>query len=145
MKILVEQQTKDAILALLKKVDSYFIPFPLSHRVNLRLYSKKLAKYAVHFSVIEDNQLIGMCCCYMNDPKNEKAFISITCVDPYYFGMGLGKKLTFECEAYAKRYNYKYIEFEVHIENTPSIEMHKTIGYTICKQEAESFYMRKLI
>lgn len=145
MQISVKQLMQYEILSLLKKVDSSFIPQPLSSKTDLNTYSDKLADHTIHFSIEENNRLIAMCCCYMNDPKNEKAFISVTCIDPEYFGRGLGKKITYECESYAKKLGFKFIEFEVSIENIPSIEMHKSIGYSIDRQESESFYMRKYI
>jgi ribosomal protein S18 acetylase RimI-like enzyme len=145
MKVLTKQLTKDEIFIFLNKVDSSFIPIPLSNRINLKLYSEKLAINAMHFSVEEDNCLIGICCCYMNDTKKKKAFISVICIDSEYKGIGLGKKLILECEAHAKKLGYKCVESEVHIENVPSIEMFKTIGYYIERQEKKSFYLSKLI
>jgi ribosomal protein S18 acetylase RimI-like enzyme len=145
MNFVIKQLTKEKILFLLKKADYSFVPYPLSKKTDLNLYSEKLAEFAVHFFAEDENELIGMCCCYLNDPKKEKAFISVTCVDPNYFGKGLGQKLTTKCEIYAKDKGYKYIEFEVHIDNTPSIEMHKKIGYYIDRQVGESFFMKKFI
>ena len=143
MNVQVKQLNHDKIFELLLKVDSSFIPEPLSGKCDLKLYSEKLAENATHFVIEEDHKLIGMCCCYLNDPKNEKAFISITCIDPIFFGRGLGKKLTLECESFATKKCFKFIEFEVHIKNIPSIEMHKSLGYFIDRQEKDSFYMKK--
>jgi len=145
MNILVRQLTKDRIQDFLKKIDLHFIPFPLSNRVDLKLFSEKLADYAVHFSIEDDNQLIGLCCTYINDSEKKSAFISIVCLDPNYCGIGLGKRLIQECENYAKKRSYKSIASEVHIENLPSIKMFKAIGYYIEKQENESLFMKKLI
>lgn len=145
MKFQLNQLSKEEILFLLQKVDPHFVPFPLSKKVDLKLYSEKLAKYAVHFSVEDNNRLIGMTCCYLNHPEKGIAYTSITCIDPDYFGLGLGKKLTHNCEEYARISGFKFVEFEVHIDNKPSIEMHKTIGYYINRQENESFYMRKVL
>lgn len=109
------------------------------------MYSEKLAKHAIHLSVKDENHLIGMCCCYMNDPKKKKAFISVICIDPEYIGIGLGKKLMHELHKNAKINGYVYIELEVHIENIVAIDMYKTLGYFIDRQENESFYMKYML
>jgi ribosomal protein S18 acetylase RimI-like enzyme len=145
MEVVIKQLTKEKILFLLKKVDDYFVPYPLSKKTDLNLYSEKLARHAVHFFVEDKNELIAMCCCYLNNPKKENAFISVTCIDPNYFDRGIGQNLTVTCEMYAKDKGYKYMEFEVHIDNTPSIEMHKKLGYHIDRQVGKSFFMKKLL
>jgi len=145
MNILIRQLSSNEILLFLQKVDSQFVPFPLSMKVDLKGYSEKLSNYAVHFIVEDVNQMVGMCCCYINDPQKEKAFISVTCIEPHFFGRGLGKALTHECEKYVQKQGFKFIEFEVHIENIPSINMHKAIGYYIDRQEKDSFYMKKAL
>lgn len=145
MNVLIKQLSKDKIFHFLQKVDSCFIPFPLSKRVNLKLYSEKLADCAIHFLIEFDNQLIGMCCCYMNDPKIERVFLSIICLNPDYHRMGLGKILLHECELYANKNGFIFIELEVNVENSPAIEMYKVMGYSIDRQEKESFFMKKLL
>jgi ribosomal protein S18 acetylase RimI-like enzyme len=132
------------ILHLLQRVDSYFKPTPISERVDLHIYAKKLADNASHFYAKENEKLIGMTCCYMNDVNRLKAFISVTCIDPNHFGKGMGRQLTMECENAALSMGFKSIEFEVHIDNLPSIEMHRKIGYIIDRNIDDSHYiMRK--
>lgn len=145
MIVLIKQLAKDEILRLLEKVDVHFSPFPLSERVDIKLYSEKLAEHAIHFSVEDDNHVIGMCCCYMNDPNKTKAFLSVICIDPEYVGLGLGKMLMHKFRKHAQINGYEYIELEVHIENRIAIEMYKTLGYFIDRQEKESFYMKYML
>lgn len=145
IKIIADKLPNEKILSLLLRVDEYFTPSPLSEKINLLSYSEKLANYAEHFYAVDANKLIGMCCCYINDPQRERVFITITCIDPEYIGRGIGKDLTFACENHARNEGFKFIEFEVHVENLRSIGMHKKIGYFIDRQEGNSFYMKKYL
>lgn len=143
-KVIKEKLTQNEILKFLLDVDKHFKPEPISKRVNLDEYAEKLSTFANHFYVKEDESIIGMSCCYMNDPSKEKIFVSITCVDYKYLGKGIGRRLTNEYEKEAIKEGFKAIEFEVHIDNLPSIEMHKKLGFSISRKNNEFYYiMRK--
>lgn len=140
-----EKLSSKILLDLLKKANNSFVPEPLSVKVDLVSYAKKLADNSIHFSCFESLKLIGVTCCYMNDLDSKKAFISVTCVDPAFQGKGIGQKLTKLCEDEAVNMGFSFVEFEVHSQNTPSIKMHKKIGYYIDRKEKESFFMRKIL
>ncbi|MDD2564288.1 MAG: GNAT family N-acetyltransferase [Salinivirgaceae bacterium] len=137
--------TKDEILTFLKKVDNQFIPMPLSESVDLPKYATKLANLSTQFVCYINDEIAGMTACYLNNLKTKKAFISVTVIDSRHKGKGIGKTLTKLCEAEAKNQGFSFVEFEVNKSNNPSIQMHLTIGYTVDREEGESFYMIKKI
>lgn len=127
--IINKQLRQDEILFFLEKMDSYFTPEKISKRIDLFTYSKKLADKSIHFYLKDEEKLIGMTCCYMNDLNKLKAFISIICIDPEYYGKGIGSNLTLASEKVAFKLGFKFIESEVHINNSFSIKMYQRLGY----------------
>lgn len=146
MEILNKKLNKEEILFLLQKSDSSFMPEPISTKIDLQSYAKKLADKALHFYAKENERLIGMTCCYMNDVNKSKAFISIICIDPDYFGKGIGRQLTIASEYTALKLGFRLIESEVHVNNFPSLKMYQKLGYAIDRNLDESHYiMRKTL
>jgi len=140
-----ERITNEILFDLLKTVDNSFFNEPLSHRVDLAIYAKKLAHNAAHFSCFENSELIGVFCCYMNDLVSKTAYISIGCICPAFQGKGIGHKLTKMCEDEAINKGFRFIECEIHNQNIPVIKMYKKMGYCIARKENESFFMRKYL
>lgn len=137
---------ENEILNLLLRVDPFFKPTPLSVRVDLRIYAKKLATHAAHFFVRDNERLIGMICCYINDVNKTKAFVSNISIDPDYIGKGIGLMLSMECENAALKMGFKSIESEVHINNIPSLKMYLKLGYQIDRNLDDNHYiMRKFL
>ncbi len=145
MKYLQNKYSPNEIYSFLQKVDSYFEPAPLSTRVDLREYSEKIAKKAEHFSCEVNNQLVGILCCYINNTNGQTVYITLTCIDPKYFGLGIAKKLTENCELYANKIGFKYIEMEIPIKNFRSVKIHLKMNYEIIKKENDSYFLKKII
>jgi ribosomal protein S18 acetylase RimI-like enzyme len=135
--------SKSKIFNLLQKVDAFFMPLPLSERVNLLDYAEKLSELSIHFVIKKNNEIIGMTCCYMNNLEQKVAFISIICIVPNQTGIGLGKILTLKSENNAKSLGFSIIESEVHKKNIPSIKMYKKLGYHIDREREDYYYMNK--
>jgi ribosomal protein S18 acetylase RimI-like enzyme len=145
MIIIEEKLNKEEILAVLKKTDKYFIPIPISKKVNLVEYSQKLSNLATHISCRIENELIGFTCCYMNNFDNKIAFISLTTILPNFIGKGIGTKLTLKCEDIIRNKGFIGVEFEVEKENLQSIIMHQKIDYQIISESECCFILRKLL
>jgi len=138
-----ESLTSEILFDLLKRVNNSFFHEPLSVRVDLENYAKKLAHYAKHFSCFENLKLIGVVCCYMNDLVSKIAYMSVTCIDPAFQRKRIGQKLTKMCEDEAINKGFSFVDLEIHSQNTPIIKMHKKLGFYIYRKENESFFMRK--
>ena len=63
------------IIEHLRECNDSFIP-PLSDRVELVTYSKKLFEKAVTFEAWEKKKLIGLLAIYLNDEEIESAYIT---------------------------------------------------------------------
>lgn len=133
----------ETIYKFLNRVDSYFKPAPLSTKTDLKEYAEKLHSNALHFSCWDSSELVGLSCCYMNNPNRVKAFISLICIDPNYFKKGIGKVLITLCELKAKELQFDIIEAEVDIENIPSFLLFKSNGYKIHHTKENSHFMQK--
>lgn len=141
---LIKKLSFEEIFEYLNLCDRNFNP-PLSFKVDLNSYSKKISELAVHYCAIFNQKIIGLTCCYCNDPNKDIAFLSVTCIHPDYFRKGIGEKLTLYVESDLKTRNFRRIRAEIDIENVASQNLHKKLGYTIVETKGTSYYFEKII
>lgn len=121
----------------LSEVDHILIP-PLSERVDIKEYAKKLAQNAENIFVCWDNQDAGSCSVYCN---SETAFISSFAVKPVYMRMKLGSKMMEHVINHAKELLCKRIRLEVHTRNLVAIAFYERCGFVCINQEDEWLIM----
>ncbi|MDP4208588.1 MAG: GNAT family N-acetyltransferase [Bacteroidota bacterium] len=126
----------------LEACDGSFAP-PLSTKVCISDYADKLSELATHFTISNNKETIGICCCYCNQPEQEIAYISVTCILPQWQGKGMGKLLTEYVEREVKKIGFQKIRLEIHKHNYLSLKMHNDFGYVIIKSIDNSHYLQK--
>ena len=109
----------------LDEVDDILIP-PLSERVNIQQYAKKLAQKAETIFACLGNQDIGSCSVYCNA---EVAFISSFAIKPAYKRMKLGSNMMKRVMEYAKERMCESIQLEVNGKNLGAIAFYKKCGF----------------
>src|SRR5690349_14652885 len=72
--------------------DQLFTP-PLSSRVSIEEYAKKIELNALRFEAWDCDQLVGLVAIYMNDEKKSEAFITNVSVLDEYRGRGVATQL----------------------------------------------------
>ena len=112
----------------LRNNENLFVP-PLSMRLDLKSYSKKLHKYAVHFCAFDYNRLVGLIACYFNDPTKKIAFISSVSVVKEFQEMGIFSALFSLVRNYGVLNQFNNLQLEVNSENQNAIKIYKKIGF----------------
>ncbi|HEM7130812.1 GNAT family N-acetyltransferase [Providencia rettgeri] len=72
--------------------DTEFFP-SLSSRIDIPVYTKKLAAHAIILAIIENESIAALIACYANDICEKKAYIPYIAVDTKYRGYGYSKLL----------------------------------------------------
>jgi len=109
-----------------------FIP-PLETYVDISEYAEKLAKNAVTFEAWNNNQLVSLIACYLNDKVNNKGFISSVSTIPSFQGKGIISKLLQNLIQYAKSQNFSCLLLEVKKINNKAISFYIKKGFKIDK------------
>ncbi len=114
MEYKIKQASENDISVHLQKCDSTFIP-PLSARIDIAAYSKKLFERSVTFEAWEGKMLTGLVAAYINGEDNY-AFITNVSVLPECKGLGIASQLLNNCREYALKNGIGKILLEVNKE-----------------------------
>ncbi len=88
----IDRSGPDAVLRHLQAHDAAFRP-PLSSRVDLPDYARKLADHALRLEAWDGDLLVGLVAVYCNAPDRDAAFVSNVSVFASYAGRGIGRRL----------------------------------------------------
>ena len=131
-------QTKQATTLDIEKhlveCDDFFVP-PLSNKVNIKTYSKKIYDFAITFEAWEESRLVGLIAVYFNDISTKIGFITNVSVSPNCLGKGIAKKLLKLSKEYAKNQFYTEIKLEVDKNNLKAISLYKKNGFELIPEE----------
>ena len=134
-RLIYKQNTADfiAILTHLDKCKNDFFP-PLDQTVDLKDYSKKIARNAEQFECWADNELIGLIAAYFNNHEERIVFITNVSVAKEYKGLGIASYLMSNCINYARKKKFCKIELEVNKYAEAAVKLYNKYGF---KQEHE--------
>jgi len=133
---------KDIQNHLLECNDS-FIP-PLSSRVSIEEYSKKIADRAVTFEAWVNETLIGLIATYFNE-EGQFGHITSVSVSKKFMGAGIASQLLKKCIDYASQNKFKEIKLEVNKDNTPAINFYKKYNFTQNETKNDSWFMSRVL
>lgn len=123
----IKTATEQQICAHLKECNNHFFP-PLSERINIESYSKKIAVKSITFEAWSENTLVGLVATYMN-AETSTAFITNVSLLKNYMGLGISTELTNRCIEYVQQNNFKEIKLEVHKNNANAIGLYKKFNF----------------
>jgi ribosomal protein S18 acetylase RimI-like enzyme len=115
--------------------DVDFVP-PLSGRVALNDYAKKISSKAMRFEAWSDHTLVGLVAAYCNDPTKQVAYITNVSVLKVWTGEGIAFSLLQQCIAHATTLGMQQISLEVASDNVPAIKLYEKGGFTVGKVNA---------
>lgn len=138
-----EKLEEKTIFEHLKKCDKNFIP-PLSHRICLQEYSKKLADKATIVCAKNSDRIVGMIATYIN-PNEKSGFISNVSIEKPYVGRGIASILMNKLITYSIEINLNKLILEVHCENSNAMRLYKKFNFTPEKQINDIILMQKNI
>jgi len=132
----------EEVLRHLKRCDGHFVP-PLSSRVDLLDYARKIHKNAVSFEAWDEDthSLVGMINAYLNDPKGQAAYITNVSVAREYMGQGVASVLLAMCLALAQADHFSIVKLEVLPENVPAMRLYTRAGFKAVASSGESLLL----
>ena len=109
--------------------DASFIP-PLSERVDIDAYARKLIRAATRFEAWSNGTLIGLVAAYCNDRQTGVAHITSVSVLNAWKSRGIAGQLMEHCVLHAKAADMRQIGLEVAPQNISAIALYRKIGFT---------------
>jgi ribosomal-protein-alanine N-acetyltransferase len=133
---------KTELIHLLEKSNKKFRGALIS--INIEEYIDKIiAKASIH-SIFVDKKLIAFIAYYENDPKKEKAYLSMIAVHPDHVSQGYGKSLLDKAINNLKEKRFKFFELEVLKSNIIALEFYKKYNFKIIDSNTDTkYYMKK--
>jgi ribosomal protein S18 acetylase RimI-like enzyme len=116
----------------LLRCDFDFVP-PLSDRVAICDYAKKIASKATRFEAWSGDKLVGLVAAYCNDQEKCIAYITSVSVLREWTGNGIAARLLKQCIEYAAASGMRQISLEVASDNMPAIGLYEKSGFAMAK------------
>lgn len=136
----VKTATEHEIRSHLSFCNDCFSP-PLSQRVDIVEYSKKIFDKAITFEAWHDKDLVGLVAAYFNDSSGNFGYITSASVKYDYIGEGIATTLMSSCLSYARQCGFKSITLEVFITNFSAIRLYKKFGFKETEIRGETALM----
>ena len=128
------------ILNHLTECNDNFIP-PLSLKVNLDEYSRKIFDKAVTFEAWDDRRLVGLVAAYLNDVETGTGFVTSVSVVKDFTGQGIASRLMVACIEYAKQRQFKQLKLEVNQRTESAIKIYQKLGFVETETKGDSVFM----
>ena len=119
----------------LSHCDADFVP-PLSGRVKIGAYAKKIASKAARFEAWSGDTLVGLVVAYCNDHEKHIAYITSVSVLREWMGKGISSCLMIQCIEHVKVSGMRQITLDVAIDNTPAKRLYEKHGFVVDKVNA---------
>ena len=132
---LIDQASEGKVNEHLLYCDADFIP-PLSERVALSDYTKKILRNATRLEAWLNGTLVGLVAAYCNDQESRIAHITSVSVVKACTGQGIGTQLIDRCVVHARAVGMQQIRLEVDVNNSPAIHLYEKYGFVADKPKA---------
>jgi ribosomal protein S18 acetylase RimI-like enzyme len=120
--------TEDEIAEHLAHCDAEFVP-PLSSRLRLSDYARKVAFQATRFEAWSENTMVGLVAAYCNDHETRTAYITSVSVLKEWARKGIARKLMRQCIKHVQSLGLQQIMLEVSVENRIAIRLYEEEGF----------------
>lgn len=127
MNLRLDSAGAEVLLAHLRAADAGFVP-PLSQRVDLADYARKLATHARRIEAWESDALVGLIAVYANDAA-QGGFITNVSVLPSHHGRGIAGELLRRTLALATEWRLPRLRLEVYADNTAALALYRRHGF----------------
>ncbi len=122
--------------------DKDFVP-PLSKKVDINIYSKKIIKSAIRFEAWSQDMLIG-CLAMYADYQNNLAYITNVSVLKSYWGLGIASRLLSQCVEFCKKCNLKQVSLEVNLHNLAAIHLYEKFNFVQNSSKNDTILMTNI-
>lgn len=109
---------------------------------DMHKHSEKLCALATMILVYTaDENLVGLCACYMNDYNTQTAYITHIAISPQYRGCGYGKQLLEKTIALAAKKGFRFLNLEVLKTNLSALALYQSHDFTIIEDRNTKYLM----
>lgn len=115
--------------------DANFVP-PLSGRLEINDYAKKIARQATRFEAWSGGTMVGLVAAYCNDQEKRIAYITSVSVLKEWMSKGIAMNLVKRFIAHAKTSGTRQINLEVASNNKAAINLYEKSGFVVGKANA---------
>ena len=124
----------------LNQCDHLFNP-PLSSYVSINDYTNKIKTYATIFEAWDNNTLVGLVACYLNDEEKKNGHITNVTVLKKEQRKGIAENLVLETINESLNRGYKTITLEVEDTNTNAIKLYQKLNFTLAEKIGSKYTM----
>ena len=117
----------------LLRCEDSFVP-PLSARVDIGEYARKLHEHALTFEAWDGDRLVGLVAMYI-DAASNSAFVSNVSVEPTHAGAGTGSRLLADAIGFARRREVLRISLEVSPAAAGAIRLYARHGFLVAHRD----------
>ena len=132
---------KEELVECLRDID-FSLPEPLSRRVDISVYAKKILTNGHALGIFDGADVVGTCCFYCNDLNSRTGYLTLLAVKQSHRGCGYSTILLEEMERVARKQGMKRMELETDKENFPALALYSKYQYEIYKID-EKLHLRK--
>lgn len=118
---------------------------PLSSRVSLLAYARKLRSCAILLVARQGFNLVGLAAVYCNDRRSRLGFLTYIGVRPETRGFGIGKQLLLSAIRCAEGEGMRELRLEVSPDRPGVQEFYERTGFRICRELKPIGYTSGLI
>lgn len=129
------QASENEVAEHLLRCDGVFVP-PLSGRVEIVDYARKIVSKAMRLEAWEDMKLVGLVAVYCNDHDKRIAYLTSVSVLKEWMGKGIATCLVKQCIEYATVSGMRQISLEVASSNLPAIWLYEKNGFVMGEAHA---------
>ena len=122
------QACEEQIAQHLSQCDADFVP-PLSTRLDINDYAKKITSKAIRFEAWSGGVLVGLVAAYSNDHLARIAYITSVSVLKTWTEKGIAAHLIEQCVKHVKASGMQEIRLEVANDNAPAIRLYEKSGF----------------
>jgi ribosomal protein S18 acetylase RimI-like enzyme len=112
--------------------DTDFMP-PMSGRVDINDYAKKIVSKSTRYEAWIDDKLVGLVAVYCNDIEKRTAYITSVSVLREATGKGIAESLMKRCIERKKALGMRQVSLEVASDNIPAIRLYEKCGFVAGK------------
>lgn len=116
----------------LLRCDADFLP-PLSSRVEIKGYAKKIASKATRLEAWSDGALVGLVAVYCDDQETGIAYITSISVLREWTRKGIAAHLMSQCVKHSTASGMHQLSLEVATNNLPAIKLYEKCGFVAGK------------
>ena len=112
----------------LNEIDSDF-PIPLSEKVDLFEFSKKILSLGIVFAEFDGDTICGAILFYANDTETKTAYVSVLGVLKSHRKKGIAQRLLSECIKTLSEMDFKTVSLYTHKTNLGAIALYEKNGF----------------